>query len=49
MDWLCDNVDGSIPKFEDLLPMSQPLVRLLGIHRDQMPPLKEEKQEAKAE
>ena len=49
MDWLCDNVDGSIPKFEELLPMSQPLVRLLGIHRDQMPPLKEEKQEAKAE
>ena len=37
MDWLCDNVDGSIPAFEELLPASRPLVRQLGIYRDQLP------------
>jgi len=41
MDWLCENVVGSIPSFEELLPMSQPLVRLLGIYRDSLPPEKE--------
>ena len=41
MDWLCENVNGSIPSFEELLPMSQPLVRLLGIYRDSLPPEKE--------
>lgn len=34
MDWLCDNVVGSIPAFRDLLPSAQPLVRELGIYRD---------------
>lgn len=38
IDWLCDSVDGSIPAFDDLLPMSRNLVRLLGIYRDQIPP-----------
>ncbi len=37
MDWLCDNVEGSIPEFCQLLPQSQPLVRKLGIYRDQIP------------
>ena len=41
MDWLCDNVVGSIPAFDELLPISQPLVRQLGIYRDQLPPEKE--------
>ncbi len=41
MDWLCDNVDGSIPAFEELLPMSQSMVRLLGVYRDRIPPEKE--------
>ena len=41
MDWLCDNVVGYIPKFEELLPASQPLVRELGIYRDQIPPERE--------
>ena len=41
MDWLCDNVVGYIPKFEELLPVSQPLVRELGIYRDQIPPERE--------
>ncbi|MGN0779082.1 MAG: BMP family ABC transporter substrate-binding protein [Aristaeellaceae bacterium] len=37
MDWLCENVDGSIPAYEELLPASRPLVRQLGIYRDQLP------------
>ena len=40
MDWLCDTVDGSIPSFEQLNPRSQPMVRLQGIYRDQIPPEK---------
>lgn len=42
MDWLLDNVEGIIPEFDDLLPVSQPLVRLLGLHRDQLQPLPKE-------
>ena len=38
MDWLCQNVKGSIPDFSQLLPFSRPTVRLLGIHPDQIPP-----------
>lgn len=38
MDYLCYNVDGEIPAFEDLLPMSRNTVRLLGIYRDRIPP-----------
>ncbi len=41
MDWLCENVDGSIPKFEELLPFARPIVRLQGIDRDHLPPEKE--------
>jgi len=41
MDWLCDCVDGEIPAFDQLLPRSQPLVRLQGVYRDQIPPEKE--------
>ncbi len=41
MDWLCDCVDGSIPPFDRLLPRSQPIVRLQGVYRDQIPPEKE--------
>ena len=42
MDWLCDHVEGSIPTFEELLPQSQNLVRLLGIHRQEIPPKTED-------
>ena len=42
MDWLCENVDGSIPPFETLLPQSRNLVRLLGIYRESIPPEVEE-------
>ena len=41
MDWLCDNVVGSIPAFDEVLPMSQSLVRELGIYRDTIPAVKE--------
>ena len=33
LDWLCDNVEGSIPTYEDLLPEARELVRLFGISR----------------
>ena len=41
MDWLCNNVQGSIPPFEDILPYSQAMVRELGIYRDSIPMEKE--------
>ncbi len=41
MDWLCDNVIGSIPEFEEIEPFAQPTVRELGIHRERIPVEKE--------
>ena len=41
MDWLVENVIGSIPSFEELQPQSQELVRELGIYRDRVPGEKE--------
>ena len=41
MDWLCENVVGSIPAFDEILPMSKTLVRELGVYRDQLPAIKE--------
>lgn len=41
MDWLCHNIIGSIPTFDEILPMSQSLVRELGIYKDQIPVVKE--------
>ena len=38
MDWLCENVVGSIPTFDQILPYSQSMVRELGIYRDTIPP-----------
>ena len=32
MDWLCENVKGSFPKYEDLAPVSRPMVDVLGIY-----------------
>ena len=31
MDWLCENVVGSFPKYEALLPHARPMVDILGI------------------
>ena len=41
MDWLCENVEGSIPAFEELNEKGQGIVRLQGIYRDSIPPQKE--------
>ena len=41
MDWLCHNVIGSIPAFDELLPMSQSIVRELGVYKDKIPVIKE--------
>lgn len=43
MDWLCDNVIGSIPTYDEVLPMSQAMVRELGIFKDAIPVQKEGK------
>ena len=32
MDWLCQNVHGSIPAMEEILPFAQPMVKLLGVY-----------------
>ena len=37
MDWLCDNVTGTIPAYDELLPISRPMVRELGLYRDSIP------------
>jgi basic membrane protein A and related proteins len=34
MDWLCDNVDGTIPQYDELIPQSKGLVQLLGLCRN---------------
>ncbi len=41
MDWLCDNVIGQIPEFDEVEPYAQPMLRELGIHRDRIPLEKE--------
>ena len=41
MDWLCENVVGSIPEFDEIEPYAQPMVRQLGIYRDRIPVEKE--------
>ena len=42
MDWLCDNIEGSIPQYGELLPMSRPLVREFGIYKDRIRPEEED-------
>ena len=42
MDWLCDNVEGHIPGFEELEGYAKPIVRQLGIYRDRIPVEKED-------
>ena len=42
MDTLLDCVRGTIPKYEDLLPMARPIARLQGVYRDAIPPEKED-------
>ncbi len=42
MDTLAGWVRGTIPRYEELLPMARPLVRLQGVYRDAIPPEKED-------
>ena len=42
MDKLAASVEGHIPEYEELLPLSKALVRELGVHRDLILPGKEE-------
>ncbi len=41
MDWLCENVEGSIPPFEQIAPFARDMVRELGVYRDTIPMEKE--------
>jgi hypothetical protein len=41
MDWLCENVDGRIPGFNEILPISRAMVRALGVYKDEIPAEKE--------
>lgn len=41
MDWLCENVEGSIPQFHEILPISRAMVRELGVYKDEIPAEKE--------
>lgn len=41
MDWLCENVEGSIPEFYEIAPFAQDMVRELGVNRDTIPMEKE--------
>ncbi len=40
MDWLAENVEGAIPSYDELLPMSRGIARLQGVYRDAIPPEK---------
>ena len=41
MDWLCENIDGCIPSFDQIESFAHPMVRELGLYRDSIPPEKE--------
>ena len=41
MDWLCENVDGCFPRYEELSEKAKNIVRFQGIYRDSIPPEKE--------
>lgn len=38
MDRLAEAVEGYIPEYDEIFPMSRALVRELGVHRDRIPP-----------
>lgn len=40
MDWLCDNIFGSIPTYGELNEKGKSIARLQGIYRDSIPPQK---------
>lgn len=34
-DWLCNNIRGSFPSYDEILPISRPMVNLQGIYTDE--------------
>ena len=36
MDWLCENIDGYIPEYEEVLPCAQPMMKALGLHKERI-------------
>ena len=34
-DWLCDNIRGRFPAYDEVLPISRPMVRILGIYSEE--------------
>ena len=44
MDWLCENVDGIIPGYDEINSEAKSLVRQVGIYKYSLPPEKEEVQ-----
>ncbi len=41
MDWLNDRIDGRLPAYDELLPITRATVRRLGIDREKIPPEEE--------
>lgn len=41
MDWLADNVVGTIPTLEDMKPEARPFVEVQGIHSIKAPDISE--------
>lgn len=41
IDWLCENIEGKIPEFNEIEAYSKAMVRELGIYRDTIPKEKE--------
>ncbi len=41
MNWLCDRIDGSLPAYDQLLDVTKPTVRRLGVDRETIPPEEE--------
>ena len=41
MDWLCENVEGYLPRFDELQSFARDMVRELGVYRDEIPMEKE--------
>ncbi len=37
MDWLCENIDGRIPEYQEVLPYAQPMMKALGLHKERIP------------
>ena len=42
MDWLCENIDGYIPEYEEVLPYAQPMMKALGLHKERIPAEKDD-------